>query len=187
MKRFVLFIAALAFLVGCSSNSPVAPGDTIYNVTGGEALFKVELKDYPLVVDSVVGVSIYGREKSVYAHSNIPLNFDPATVLCVKFPDGFTYVSDDMPVDFDYGRILSIQNGLGGFVVDTSKNNVLDSISFSTSFRPTLKNDTIEVNIIGHFNSFSSDTLNNSIIIDHLKTVYNQSWFTFKVYTAVKY
>lgn len=192
MKRFVLLIVAV-LMVGCSSNnSPVAP-NVIYNVTGGEAVFKVELKDYPLVVDSVyIQPIISGGEATILAHCEIPFTFTRDNFLCVGFPNmGNTFwfykdsrgdISDSVVQDL----LPKCSGVLCASVADSSWIYVLKQ-KFEFSY--SLESDKIKVNIFAIFSNTDSIGVytpnDTTALLNQFKTVCNDSWFTFKIYMAI--
>lgn len=197
MKRFVFFIAALAFLVSCSSkSSPVAPpGDTIYNITGGEALFKVELKEYPLVVDSIrfYGTGSEWFNTFVSCHYDIPFTFNRDNFLCAEFPiRSNIFLKNNDALDSIIQNELSLLHGVMFAAI-------LDSLWLGNDLNPftgiqidkfyvSLDSDKLKVDLVVNIPTFRIDGVDSVRTIqrnDKINTIFNDSWFTFKIYKTV--
>lgn len=203
MKRFALLIVAV-LMVGCSSNnSPVAP-NVIYNVTGGEAVFKVELKDYPLVVDSIPMMdsipndpNFYFLAGTVLAHIDIPVSFKIDSTFNIQYNPTSTlfFTGDSLITQYPiFGS--EIKNALivdsvfiyskpwwNGLVHYMPNNNFFGKLSFKDSFRFD-----IQMNL-----QLDYDSLGNIIgkskadVTTQLNAIKNKSWFTFKISNIMEY
>jgi hypothetical protein len=145
-------------------------------VTGGEALFKVSLKDQKVVLDSFV-------INSIDFHYEIPFKIncnDMFFVHCPGVNDFYTFIEDSSK-NIDTASVKAWLGERSGviFAVVGDKKVVSDYIIKFVSF----SNDTFKASV-----SRYSDTLNlkdTTSIINRIKTEIDNSWFTFKVYTIV--
>lgn len=189
MKRFALLIVAVLSLVGCSSNSPVAPPDVIYNVTGGEALFKVSLKDQPLVMDTIIRWNELPAGVDFRMHYEIPCKINMDSVLFITFPkSAYMIVNNADSVGMNHQ--LFMNQGVVFFgIVDTNLLNISGSIDSVLNFYEFFDAIVFENGIIKvfvHFYGNSSVNSNDTTgIINKAKKDLENCWFTFKVYKTV--
>lgn len=193
MKRFVLLIVALLLFAGCSQNSPVAPGNTVYNVTGGGALFKVELKDYPLVVDSVWRDSTLNEPNAtnIIAHFDIPFAFNMDTILCVNYDKQiFTVFTNDSI----FRTFMLHTSGLENFLIVDSSFKYSVNRSIANKLEATLdlnRSFTFSISMCIWSNVFDllqpSKYIDNNVIMQQLELIRQRTWFTFEVIRSVDY
>lgn len=154
MKRYLLaLVLAVVTLIGCSSKaSPI-----IYNISG-DALFLVQLKDCPVVYDSV---DIF----NLHYHIDIPFDasLSPDSTWELQCP-----VSDNVVTNLN-----SVSGSTFVASFPCAANDILDHSPQKTS--AVMEGNHIHIPIIVY------NTTDSIVALSILKTTFDKSWLTYSL------